>query len=466
MRQPSPEAPADWSAIVHAALWVAASATAAIAVSWWFLEADDLVNVAMVFLFAAAVCAVRLGPRATFAAAVFLAALCDFLFVPPQYSFEVAQPRYLLTLAIIVVVSVVLSLFASALRGAVKLAEARVHRMQSLFELARELAQATNAAETGAAFAGRVRQEFSVDIAPPRSTAELARIAPPRATQLVDEHRSWLFRGEGLLEPPLFDAMARVTQVALERIEATESAREALTQAEVQETRNVLLSAVSHDLRTPLTVIQGSAQMLLELDASIDRDERGRLLARIASEAEDMGRSLNALMTMNMLDAGALKLDRNVVDLAEVVRLVCQRLAPRLGRRPLTLALDSAAAGVDCDEILMAHVIQNLLENICVHTPADAAVEVSLIQAGNEVQLCVRDGGPGIDPNAIAHAFEKFFRGPAQRRGTGLGLAIVRAIVELHGGQVELRNRQPTGLEVAIRLPVSSTPAAQERHDS
>ncbi|MDP2345787.1 MAG: ATP-binding protein [Deltaproteobacteria bacterium] len=224
--------------------------------------------------------------------------------------------------------------------------------------------------------------------------------------------------------------------------------------------RSTLLSAVSHDLRTPLATITGAATMLLDAEDRLPPDERRGLIAAVAEEAFHLERLVASLLDMTRLESGALTVKKEWVPLDEVVGSALARVEERLGRREVTTHLPSDVVFVQADPVLLQQVLVNLLENAARHTPPRTPVDVDARLVDDVVEISVADRGPGLP--AGVDVFGKFVRGPGARTvGAGLGLAIVRGLVAAHGGSVTAANRSGGGAVVVVRLPWSPAPVAE-----
>ena len=210
----------------------------------------------------------------------------------------------------------------------------------------------------------------------------------------------------------------------------------------------------SHELRTPITSIRGYAE-LFRRGASTRPDDLARSMSRIEAEAERMGVLVDDLLLLARLDQGR-PLERKPVDLQSVVTDAVDAARAIDPERVLDADLDGPATVVG-DAGRLRQVIDNLLENARVHTPTGTPTHVTLRTADDGgALLTIADEGPGMDPEVASKAFERFYRGdPARARstgGAGLGLAIVAAIVESHGGSVQVRDAD-AGTTVEVRFP-------------
>jgi two-component system OmpR family sensor kinase len=210
----------------------------------------------------------------------------------------------------------------------------------------------------------------------------------------------------------------------------------------------------SHELRTPLTSIRGYAE-LFRRGADTHPEDLAKSMERIEAEASRMGVMVDDLLLLARLDQGR-PLEREPVDLPKIVTDSVEAARAAEPDRPIELrSVDEAV--VLGDPHRLRQVVDNLLQNVRVHTPAGAPAHVDVSSEGGWVELGVTDEGRGLDPEATGRAFERFFRGdPSRSRGNGgagLGLSIVAAIVQAHGGQVRAESPDGGGARFVVRLP-------------
>jgi len=234
-----------------------------------------------------------------------------------------------------------------------------------------------------------------------------------------------------------------------------QEARVQALRARTEELRSSLLSAVSHDLRTPLAVITGASTTLLDSSTTVTESQKRDLLQTISEEAERLERLVANLLEMTRVESGSLSVKREWMPLEEIVVSVLARFESKLHDRPVRTDLPAGLPLLSVDPILFEQVFINLFENVSKYTPAGTPVDVRARVNDERIVIEIMDHGPGIPAGAEESVFEKFFRGPnVGTGGVGLGLASCRGIVDAHGGRLSAENRAEGGATFRIELPI------------
>ncbi len=457
-------------------------------------------NVLMIDLLAVCLIALRFGRGPAIVASILSVGAFDFTVVPPYFSFAVSDYQYFITFGVMFVTALVISTLTDRLQQHGELARQGERRTAALLELSRELAAIREKKEILSAAIRHISAVFDckVGILLADQDSHLIMGASNWDLQLDEKElgvAQWAFEhdqpagkttatlpsasglyvalrsGQGragvlgivgetanqFADPDRFhllEAFASQTALAIDRAMLAEEAQRAWARVEAEYIRNTLLSAVSHDLRTPLAVITGTASTLLEAGHAITEPERKELLCAISEEAEHMEHFINNLLDMTRLESGGLQPKRELYPLQELVAAALQRLRKRTERRQLLIDIPADLPLLFVDGTLFEQVLINLLDNALQYTPEDSPIEIQGKIENNGITITVADHGPGLptdDPNRV---FQKFFRSAmgTNHRGIGLGLAIVRGIVELHGGTIEAHNRQDGGAAFMITL--------------
>ena len=264
----------------------------------------------------------------------------------------------------------------------------------------------------------------------------------------------------------------RVRNQALERADLAEETQRARREMEAEQLRSSLLRSVSHDLRTPLAVITGSASAFLESTTPADEATRRELVQTILGESERLNRLIGNLLDMTRLESGVMKLKKEWLALEEIVGAVLNRVDAIAEKRDVRASLPPDLPLVPFDAVLVELVLTNLLENALKYGSDPIEINASLLPG--ELLVEVLDRGPGIPTAEALRIFEKFERGVHEggAGGVGLGLAICRAVVVAHGGRIWARSREPgPGASFSFTLPIQGdapklAPSEQENGQS
>jgi K+-sensing histidine kinase KdpD len=225
-----------------------------------------------------------------------------------------------------------------------------------------------------------------------------------------------------------------------------------------EQSRNSLLSAVSHDIKTPLASIYGAATSLLEEEQRFEQAERHELIQSIADEAQRLNHVVTNLLEMTRLDAGA-EIKRDWYPLEEIIGGALSRLETALRGRTVMTSISPSLPLICVDEVLIEQVFINILENAVNYTPPGSPIEITAELEGANIIVLVRDSGPGFRQGEELRVFEKFVRGGTNNiRGAGLGLPIARAILQRHEGTISASNSRRGGAILTIELPIGGIP--------
>jgi two-component system sensor histidine kinase KdpD len=465
-----------------------------------------LTNLVMVYLLTVVLIASRLGRGPSIFASLFSIASFSFFFVPEYYSFRVATPEYAVTLGVMIIVSLLISGLTMQVRHQTRLARLREGQAAALFEMNRRLTGALNLEDLLAQAVNHISQTFQgrVSFLFPDPEGNLAvRAGAPLNPQDEKEWNvaRWVYRhghlaGQGTETLPqvealyvplrssqqvigvlrletvnsevpltaerqrLLEALGSQVVLAIERENLRMQADKVRMEVEAERLRNILLSSVSHDLRTPLTVIAGAASTLLEGEAGLDASTKRELAQSIFEESQRLDRLVHNLLEMSRLQSGEVPLQLDWQVLEEVLGCALVQLDAQLKDHPVQVHLPPDLPLIQMDALLMERVFVNLLENIVKYTPPRSPVEISAKLQGNSLLLEFSDRGPGLPPGEEEKIFEKFYQpgpGGAARHG-GLGLAICRSIVTAHGGKIWAANRAGGGATFSLTLPLAESP--------
>jgi two-component system sensor histidine kinase KdpD len=507
-----PEKPAlrfDLKAYWQATAIVAGAAGIAFAVE----QILPLPNISLVFMVAVLIVAMRFGLWPSLYTSLISFLTYNFLFTTPYYTFTVTHQGEFYTIVFFLIVAILVGNLAARLKAQVEAMRMSARRTQNLFEFSRRVVAAASLDDVLWAAVHHVastlqcqalvllpKEDGGLEIAagyPPedrlsvtdRGAAEWAwkhdRVAGWGSDTLPAANSLFLplktQRGMvGLLaisfkysqpdkpglEPELrrlLDALVDQVVVAIERTNLATDIEEARVLTETEQLRSALLSSVSHDLRTPLVSIIGSATTLASRDGKLSEEDRDQLVQTILEEGERLNRFVQNLLDMTRLGYGALQLNQEWTDLRELVGRAMRRLEKPLRFHRVEFDVPTALPAVRVDPVLIEQVLVNLLDNAAKYAPKDTRITISAREAGDEIVVRVSDEGPGIPLESREAVFDVFYRvraGDRQAAGTGLGLSICRGLVEAHGGRiVAMAGPGDIGTVIEFTLPLAPAPA-------
>jgi two-component system sensor histidine kinase KdpD len=482
--------------------WTSAAGCVAVTLACMPLSARfDRSNIVAIFILTVVLVGVRLGRGPAALAAILSVCAFDFFFVPPKFSFAVSDIQYLLTFFIMLAVGLITGQLTAGLRFQARVAAHREERAGSLYEIARDLSGAVQVAqvvkisdesiqrtfrasaavllpdgsgrliahgglavEIGTAqwaFDNAKQAGFGTDTLPGSDVLYIPLRAPyqARGVLAVKAHNRRLLRIPE--QRQLLDTFAALIAIALERVHYVGVAQDALLKMESERLRNSLLAALSHDLRTPLTVLVGLADSLA-LTAPKLSDAQLESAAAIQNEARRMSTLVSNLLDMARIESGEVTLNPQWQPLEEVVGASLSAVRGILQGHVLSIDVPPQLPLVRFDAVLIERVLVNLLENAAKYTPIGSKITLAAEVVGDRLSVSVSDNGPGLPPGREEAVFQKFTRGERESAtpGVGLGLAICRAIVEAHKGRILATATRGGGATFSFTLPLGTPPAA------
>jgi two-component system sensor histidine kinase KdpD len=428
----------------------------------------------------------------------------NFFFLPPVFTFSVADPRDVVGLIVFLVVGIVTGSLAGRVRLEAATASSRIEALRRISLFGQRFSRAATQTEVlhdaASEAAGMTRAGVIMVAA---NNALLPGIAMPQGTELDEAALAaaeWAYRNNietglgtdtlpsvpwrflplradgvpiGVLgakpdaAPPeplaqTLSALADQAAQALERVRLTMSAAQTVAKEDSQKLRTALLSSLSHDLRTPLTAIRGAAETLASTGDALTEATRTDLLASITQDTERMTKFLSNIMEMARVETGDIIAKRERVELAEIIEAAVSRVA---GAMYAGVNIADKASHVRADGALLEQIMVNLLDNAVKYAPEGSRIAISASRQGENVVITVADEGVGIAAADLPHVFDSFFRATRGDRvapGTGLGLAIAKAFTEVMGGTIRAQSPRldlpadgAPGTVISVELPAA-----------
>lgn len=491
-------APGAWRGYAIGALFILAATGLATVLDRTFARVD----LGVVYLSAVLAAGVLYGVRPALAAATVAFLTYNFLFLEPRYSFLIGSPTDLLTLVVFWAVALVTGGLAGRVRDQARNAQRRASAVSALLAASQSLAAADDLKATAAVLAEQTAAAAGAkavvllpngeDVTPAAGAPALeplgsAAMAAARWAWEKGEpaghgtgtlpQTPWTFRpldglrsragvvgieagglASGSDEERLVLALLRQGAVALERAHLASEAVETETLKRADRFRGALMNSVSHDLRTPLSTVLGSATTLIDYGDTLKPAVRNDLLLSIREEAERLSRYVGDLLDMTRLEGGVLSIRSDWIDVRDVLNAAADRVSRRLGTRRMTRDFPDRLTAIPADQALLEQALVNILENAIAYSPDGTTIELAAYEDRGSVVLSVEDEGQGIPTAELERVFDKFRRmeEPSDRtKGAGLGLAIAKGFVEAMNGRIAAASpiADGKGTRILIRLP-------------
>ena len=464
-------------------------------------ELIDLANIVMLFLLTVAITAVWLGRKPAITASLFSIALFDYFFVPPRFSFSVNDAQYLITFSVMLVVALIIGHLTADLRQNAIEAKQREQQARALYSLAQRLAGAVTVEQALLEVQKFVstHQQLGLRVLIPASdeqlivpkdmqaslstterivarsvyssnqAIELANESPatlvlpisgvtrPRGVMLVNAELRTLHRQRELME-----AVASLLATALDRLHFVDVAEQNRMQILTERLRSSILAALSHDVRTPLTVLYGLADTLALHQQDLPESVRETACA-VRDQAKRLNSMVNNLLDMARLHAGQVQLRKEWQPIEEVIGASIKLSGADFQGHAVKVRLADGLPLIEFDAVLLERVFCNLIENAAKYSPPNSNIELSVSSNETEAVITVCNSGEGFPKNKLTQVFEPFERGNSESNvdGAGMGLAICRAVIEAHGGSIAVSNPANGGACVRFTLPLGEPPVIE-----
>ncbi|HZU87199.1 MAG TPA: sensor histidine kinase KdpD, partial [Anaerolineaceae bacterium] len=467
----------------------------------------DPTNLVMLYLVAVVLSAVFLGRGPSILASVVSVLAFDFFFVDPRLTFSVNDTQYLLTFIGLLGVGLIISNSASLLRDQVDALRRRGQQSQALNNLGRELTAAITLEQVLQTVILHVNDMFNREtvILLPEKERLVVKASTPGFTVGESEVAvaDWAIKhgkeaGRGTTTLPaaairyiplitagetvgilgikpqdaqsflsddqrvLMEGVVNLAAIAIERASFAEKAAQAEMLRNTEKLQTALLNSISHELRTPLATVTGVLSSLEESESALPANQldpatRLELIRSATRQAERLNHLVENLLDMTRLESGALRLNREPTDIQDLIGAVTIQMAAEFYIHPLKIEIPSDLPLVTMDAVLIAQVLENLLDNACKYSPPQSPIAVSVRLNKDNIEVAVCDAGIGIPTVDLERVFDKFYRVQRQETiaGTGLGLSICKGIIEAHGGRIWAANNPDNGVTITFALPIS-----------
>ena len=471
------------------------------------LDYLDLANIVMLFLLTVFLVAVSLGRHAAILASVLSVVLFDIFFVPPRFSLAVNDIQYLVTFAVMLATGLITAHLAAGLGQQARESHYRAKRTQALYQVAHQLAGALTVAqvvEITHRFITYDLKAQSAILLPDDNEEQLitaiqstgmtvdqtfARAALDHGKSVYNQELGKLgyaplylplrasMRIRGVLAvqsthqaqettddlTSLLEALSSLCAVALERLHYVEVAQLTEVKMLTERLRSSILSALSHDLRTPLTAMVGLADSLALIKPPLNPVALD-IAQALQEQATRLSNMVSNLLDMARLNAGKVVLRREWQPLEEVVGASIKLLGTTLDAHKIKVDLPRDLPLLNFDAVLIERVLCNLLENASKYAPTNTEIKLTARVHEQEIQISIADQGIGFPVENRENLFNMFVRGESETKhsGTGLGLAICKAIVESHHGRIVADNQSSGGACVYFTLPLGSPPTIEQ----
>ncbi len=445
-------------------------------------------TVGFTFLLAVLVISAVWGLRYAIVLAVLSTLAYNFFFLPPRYTFTIADPQNWIALLTFLVTAVIASQLAERARREALTANRRRTELEHLYAFSQRMLATDNVLTLVNTIPAAVVESFGVEAAGMflaerkkvyySDIKAQAVITDEELKEAAGRSESSINADQRVVVVPLrvgvrsvgalgiqggdigrqtLDAVVSLIAISIERAGAVEKLAHTQASRESERLRSILLDSVTHDFRTPLTAIKASAESLLE-NPEMDDNSRSELLTIINEESDRLDRLVGEAAEMAQLDAGAIELHVEPHSIHEAIDEAMAVTKNAWSKHPVEVKADESLPPVRMDVRRIAEVLAQLIDNAAKYSPAGTPIIISAEVHKPMLVTSVADQGAGIDGIDQGMIFEKFYRGRGQRstiQGTGMGLAIAKALVEAHGGTISVVSQLEHGSVFSISLPLA-----------
>lgn len=451
-------------------------------------------TIVMTYMLSVVLVAMRYGRGPSILASFMSVALFDFIFVPPNFTFAVADAQYLITFVVMLVVALIISSLMVEVRQQAEDAKNKEKRADALYQLSRELGSAIEVADLIA-----IGIKHVSEISESNCSIYLCSNSFESLDNCDDEIAIWVFRNNvpaglnnkhfpeskalylpllastrtigvlsirpdkenDVVQKTLLETFANQIAIACERAYLLQEKEKTQLVIKTEQLRSSLLSSVSHDLRTPLATITGAATSIIEGSKSITIEDCRILATEIYNESVRLNTLVKNLLDMTRLQSGNLRVKKEWYPIEEIIGSAIAAISGTYHKRKnqiKTLLQDNLPL-VSVDAILIQQVLFNLLDNAMKFSPDGSIIDIQTHSTTDSITVLVIDSGPGVETKNREKIFNKFFQvqenqDQQSQTGSGLGLAIASGIIEAHGGKIWVEERKGGGSVFKFSLPL------------
>lgn len=465
-----------------------------------FLSSNNLV---MIYLLGVTIVSLlgQIGP-AIFASIISVL-FFDFFFIPPRYSFATTDLQYFLTLIIMLLIALVISNLTILTRRQADSARFSENQTAAMHNLSKKLSSTRgrdNLLKVGTDYIADIFDSDVLALLPFHNNLMIRpKIDKNPLSAKEMSIAQWVFElgqkaGHGtdtlsfspalylplmtyqgtigvlriqsksnrVLTPGqshLLEACVNQIAAALEADHAHEQGNKSFLENERDKVRSEVLKSISHDIRTPLSLIMSAANKQIEMSKVLDPESVKKLGLQIYSHSDQLNGLINNLLQITYLEQADLQLQKQLYSLKDIVLSAIEQANRKIGKRSIDIKIPDSLPSVPYDVILLKEVLNNLIDNALKFTPADSPIEISAHIENDKALVTVEDKGPGVTPDEVRLLFNKFYRGRSfiNEYGLGLGLTICKRIIEAHGGEIWVENQKGKGAAFHFTLPLSSS---------
>ncbi len=446
-----------------------------------------------------------LGP--TICAAALSAIVWNFFFIPPKYTFVISQPEDFIMCASYFIVASIVGYLTNRNKSNENLIREREERTNVLFEVSQDITSSHDKEEFLTKIIARVDRLLNGAcgvILRSRDGKLLTEVRKKYNIPLDEKERAvatWSFNagkpagwstdtlaeakalylplktigetvGLFIYQPKtkrklsveqenLLYSIVQQVAIALEKHFYESRLREAERLEESEKLHQTLLNSISHEMRTPLTVIMGTATTLADENIDKSKADIKNAASELLDASDRLNRVIENLLDMSRLNSGVLAIKSEWHDIHDLVGVTLKKLGKNLSQHQIKVDLPLDLPLINIDFRLMEHALSNLILNATMYSPQGKEIRISSKLTDSFVRIIIEDEGSGIPESSLSKIFEKFYRVPGTPTGgTGLGLSIVKSIVEAHEGSIYAENRTSGGARFVIELPLKPAPSA------